>query len=467
MRVVDHRQFRLKNKKRGMPRWLRASLIGLGALAGVFVLANVAMSLLYRSKVLPNYSIASIPIGNVGYGQLGNRVSVEKLLPAKVAFQKDGKTENLSPKELGVAVDWAATQEHIKQSRSWFPLLSLFLKHSVPAELTLDNSRFASATGQLESAFKKNPLPERIAFQSDNFAIMNPEPGYQVDVVQLRLDVITVLEQGRASISVPTTTTNSTEPTGKLGGELSRLQKQLDTKITLSYGGQSHQLGRSELAGFYQPAGQSLRLDSSNMSNVITAAASKLSVTAVNRDEAVNASLYAISKAQPVTFLLAGQGAKIYRYCTAAKGVDASVLTELRQKLAAVYGDPRGWNKGGAIAFVYAASDCNFTVWLSAAANMTSFGSICDNYYSCTVKPNVIINYDRWMGATDPWKAAGGSLEDYRVMVINHESGHWLGFGHRTCPGAGQLAPVMQQQSIDLQGCKFNPWPTAAELAAL
>jgi hypothetical protein len=142
-------------------------------------------------------------------------------------------------------------------------------------------------------------------------------------------------------------------------------------------------------------------------------------------------------------------------------------LLELQQKLAAVYGDPRGWNKGGAITFVYAASNCDFTVWLSAAANMTSFGSICDNYYSCTVKPNVIINYDRWMGATDPWNAAGGNLEDYRVMVINHESGHWLGYGHRSCPGAGQLAPVMQQQSIDLQGCKFNPWPTAAELAVL
>jgi hypothetical protein len=97
---------------------------------------------------------------------------------------------------------------------------------------------------------------------------------------------------------------------------------------------------------------------------------------------------------------------------------------------------------------------------------MTSFGGVCDSYYSCRSGRNVVINFDRWQGATDPWNAAGGSLEDYRVMVTNHETGHWLGFGHAFCPGAGQPAPVMQQQSISLQGCTFNPWPTASELAA-
>lgn len=52
-------------------------------------------------------------------------------------------------------------------------------------------------------------------------------------------------------------------------------------------------------------------------------------------------------------------------------------------------------------------------------------------------------------------------------MVINHEVGHRLGFGHATCPGPGQLAPVMMQQSISLAGCKFNPWPVAGELTTL
>jgi hypothetical protein len=76
----------------------------------------------------------------------------------------------------------------------------------------------------------------------------------------------------------------------------------------------------------------------------------------------------------------------------------------------------------------------------------------------------VIINQTRWNRATPPWNAAGGSLRDYRHMVLNHETGHWLGKGHAGCPGRGKPAPVMMQQSKGLDGCRFNPWPTLREL---
>jgi len=52
-------------------------------------------------------------------------------------------------------------------------------------------------------------------------------------------------------------------------------------------------------------------------------------------------------------------------------------------------------------------------------------------------------------------------------MVINHETGHWLGLGHSQCPASGAPAPIMQQQSIDLQGCVINSWPLAGELDAV
>ena len=51
-------------------------------------------------------------------------------------------------------------------------------------------------------------------------------------------------------------------------------------------------------------------------------------------------------------------------------------------------------------------------------------------------------------------------------MVINHEVGHWLGHGHETCATKGGPAAVMQQQSIDLEGCRFNPWPLESEIVA-
>ena len=52
----------------------------------------------------------------------------------------------------------------------------------------------------------------------------------------------------------------------------------------------------------------------------------------------------------------------------------------------------------------------------------------------------------------------------YRHMVVNHETGHWLGHGHLGCAGRGRPAPVMMQQSKGLAGCRHNPWPLPSEL---
>jgi hypothetical protein len=76
----------------------------------------------------------------------------------------------------------------------------------------------------------------------------------------------------------------------------------------------------------------------------------------------------------------------------------------------------------------------------------------------------VIINQLRWRHASPSWNQAHKSLRTYRHMVVNHETGHWLGHGHLGCGGAGRLAPVMMQQSKGLDGCKHNPWPLASEL---
>ncbi|HYH36367.1 MAG TPA: DUF3152 domain-containing protein [Candidatus Saccharimonadales bacterium] len=156
-----------------------------------------------------------------------------------------------------------------------------------------------------------------------------------------------------------------------------------------------------------------------------------------------------------------------YTYCVHLKGVDGGQQAAFENKLRATLADSRGWSLGGRVSFTQVASGCNMRVWLAAADQVPGFGAICDSMWSCTVSPNVIINYDRWSGASPAWNAAGGSLDDYRSMVINHEVGHWLGFGHKSCGGSGQAAPVMQQQSIDLQGCTFNPWPLPSEAAAL
>lgn len=150
-------------------------------------------------------------------------------------------------------------------------------------------------------------------------------------------------------------------------------------------------------------------------------------------------------------------------YDVMTKGVITANFAEFRTQANATLNDGRGWSRLG-VTFQEVQSGGSFTLVLSEASQMTSFSSGCGVDYSCRAGRYVIINQDRWQGATPSWNGAGGSLRDYRHMVVNHETGHWLGHGHSNCSGAGQPAQVMQQQSIDLQGCAFNAWPTAGEL---
>ena len=150
-------------------------------------------------------------------------------------------------------------------------------------------------------------------------------------------------------------------------------------------------------------------------------------------------------------------------YSVRAKGHVAASMRVFRRTAQRIYDDPRGW-RGAGVEFVRVPRGGSFTLWLSVARLVPSFSSECSATWSCRVGRNVIINQTRWLHASPAWNAGSLGRLAYRHMVVNHETGHWLGFGHATCPGPGALAPVMMQQSKGTGGCRFNPFPTLHEL---
>ena len=151
-------------------------------------------------------------------------------------------------------------------------------------------------------------------------------------------------------------------------------------------------------------------------------------------------------------------------YSVRVKGrVSSTLVRGFRTQAQETYDDPRGW-RGRGVRFVPVRSGGSFTLWISEARHLPGFSSVCSPQWSCRVGRSVVINVERWKHASPAWNRAGGSLRDYRHMVVNHETGHWLGRGHAGCPRRGAPAPVMMQQSKGLDGCRFNPWPTLSEL---
>ena len=141
-------------------------------------------------------------------------------------------------------------------------------------------------------------------------------------------------------------------------------------------------------------------------------------------------------------------------------------MASVRRQVAGIYADARGWRKG-AVRFRQVTRGGDFTVVLAEAQRLPRYSSVCSVRWSCRVGRHVIVNEDRWRSSTRAWRAAGKSVASYRHMVVNHETGHWFGFGHQDCSGRGRAAPVMQQQSKELQGCRANPFPLDAEARRL
>jgi hypothetical protein len=158
---------------------------------------------------------------------------------------------------------------------------------------------------------------------------------------------------------------------------------------------------------------------------------------------------------------------RLHRYSVTTRGRVTADVAGFRAAVAATYADQRGWARAHhRFREVGRASGSSgaLTVVLAQAATVPGFHPVCSSFYSCRVGRYVVINEDRWRRGSPYFP---GGLRSYRQMVVNHETGHWLGRGHASCPGAGRPAPVMQQQSKGLHGCRANPWPLDREIRAV
>ncbi|MGI5137188.1 MULTISPECIES: DUF3152 domain-containing protein [unclassified Streptomyces] len=146
-------------------------------------------------------------------------------------------------------------------------------------------------------------------------------------------------------------------------------------------------------------------------------------------------------------------------------GLDGELFAQAVQK---TLNDDRSWAHHGARTFerIYSgkpdfvitlASPGTTAAWCAKSGLDTTEDNVsCDSAST----ERVMINAYRWAQGS---KTYGDKIHAYRQMLINHEVGHRLGYGHVSCQKDGELAPVMQQQTkfLDHDGihCLPNPWP--------
>ena len=127
--------------------------------------------------------------------------------------------------------------------------------------------------------------------------------------------------------------------------------------------------------------------------------------------------------------------------------------------IASILNDSRGWKNITEKEFLLVSEEAADFTFIFSSPDKTD--ELCapletNGIYSCRNEEEIIINYFRWRnGALD----FGNDMKTYRLYLINHETGHILGWGHTGCPKEGALAPVMMQQSKTTGGCMAYGWP--------
>jgi hypothetical protein len=166
---------------------------------------------------------------------------------------------------------------------------------------------------------------------------------------------------------------------------------------------------------------------------------------------------YSILPGDPTTIGASGQLMKFQIGIEGGiQGIDRDAFAKFVRD---TYAAPNGWTSAGQWRFrqVGPGQAADFKLMLVTPETRDILcGGGPDRYTSCRIGDRVVLNVARWAHAVPNY---GASLTAYRQYMVNHETGHRLGNHHELCPGPGQPAPVMEQQTLGLHGCVANSWP--------
>jgi hypothetical protein len=129
-------------------------------------------------------------------------------------------------------------------------------------------------------------------------------------------------------------------------------------------------------------------------------------------------------------------------------------LKQFTREIEVYLSDPNGWISRG-YEFEYVTRSPTVVIHLATPAQIHAAGC-AQSSLSCAEMngKHIRLNAARWSGLRPNHSKL--SMDDYRQYMVTHEMGHILGHDHVPCPGPGEPAPLMMQQTLGIGACTPN-----------
>jgi hypothetical protein len=116
--------------------------------------------------------------------------------------------------------------------------------------------------------------------------------------------------------------------------------------------------------------------------------------------------------------------------------------------IAGVLNDERSWRGSGRARFELVSGDSDRAELHAYIVTPGTTDRLCAplltrGEVSCQNGDRVVLN----ASAGSSGRGVRPGRHNYRRYLVNHEFGHYIGYGHVECPGRGRPAPVMMQQT--------------------
>jgi len=448
--------------------------LAVAALAFVVVI-NIVVAVAFNGRVYPGVRIGQLSVGGMTDAQMGSELS-HTLKPLALTATVGGAVYTMQAPGLG-QVDTAAVEQRAREiGRSTLvPLVGLvqaWFSRPVPVTYAGNSAEIGQAVAQLAAQadhVSTDALPLVVNGQA---FVISEKAGDSLDVAKTEVAVRGALAGSGAQIAAPVSSVMPVVTAVNYLNDVAAAQARMSLSIKLSVKSAIYSPTAAQIGGWlvYGGPGKGVTADPAQVAAYVAGIPGRFDrnatvaalLGALNSGQALNyaASTRRVTVVPQSASLAPAWPQRTLSYCLMTDSGNATAAESLQA--ATVLNDPKGWALGGRLKFIAVKSGCNFTIRLVSASNMAALDPACARQTTCNVGNQIEINASSWATAPAGWS---GGLAAYDNELINHETGHWLGFTHASCTGQGSPAPILQAPTLVLGGCSPNWYEVAANVA--